>query len=165
MQLGPMANANRGALKPLELPRSRWRHPTAAAAPAGAAASPAGVAASAAAAAAGSAAATAAASASPPPLPLLDRLRGSPQSFGLPDSTSGKAVTASRRVPYSPSNCATARLRDCATARLRDGISGGSRNHKGVQATNSRAGSRLCTVLGAGIQRACVLWEWCDRAL
>ena len=37
-------------------------------------------------------------------------LRGSPQSFGLPDSTSGKAVTASRRVPYSPSNCATARL-------------------------------------------------------
>ena len=41
----------------------------------------------------------------------LDRLRGSPQSSGMPDSTSGKAVTASRRVPYSPSNCATARLR------------------------------------------------------
>ena len=34
-----------------------------------------------------------------------------PQSPGLPGSTSGKAVTASRRVPYSPSNCATARLR------------------------------------------------------
>ena len=34
--------------------------------------------------------------------------------FGLPDSTSGKAVTASRRVPYSPSNCATARLSSCA---------------------------------------------------
>ena len=63
-------------------------------------------------------------------------LRGSPQSFGLPDSTSGKAVTASRRVPYSPSNCATARLRLQRVRTLRStDLSGAGENRSGCRAS------------------------------